>query len=180
MYRRTGVIGLAAALMLTPAGCHSGGPKGGGVSASPAPPVSVSLAPSAAGERDALAAYRGMWDAFVDAAKTSDPDAPQLRQYATDNALKLIVGDLYTNRARQKVILGDLKIDPKVTAATPAEAPTEASIVDCVNDENWLEYKKSGGLVDHNPGGRHKTTATVKLTAAGWKVTRFVVGDASC
>jgi hypothetical protein len=121
-----------------------------------------------------------MWAAFVEAAKTSDPDAPDLRRYASDDALKLIVSGLYTNRDKKIVILGDLKIDPKVRALTPTAAPTEASIVDCVNDEKWLQHKASGGLVNNTPGGKHRTTATAKKATDGWKVSRFVIGDETC
>jgi hypothetical protein len=131
-------------------------------------------------EQESLTAYRGMWAAFVEAAKTSDPDTPDLRKYASDDALNLIVGALYTNRDKKKVILGELKIDPKVTALTPPDQPTEASVVDCVNDEKWLQHKALGGLVNNTPGGKHRTTATVKRTPEGWKVSRFVIGDESC
>ncbi|MEU1813112.1 hypothetical protein [Micromonospora aurantiaca (nom. illeg.)] len=162
--------------------CGSGAPDeqpSQRVPSSAAPSVTM-LGPSAAAERDALVAYRGMWSAFVEAGKTSDPDAPDLRKYASDDALKLIVSGLVTNRDQGKVILGDLAIDPKVTAVTPVDAPTEASVVDCVNDEKWLVHKASGGLVNDVPGGKHHTTATVKRTADGWKVSRFVIGSESC
>jgi hypothetical protein len=121
-----------------------------------------------------------MWAAFVEAAKTSDPDAPDLRKYASDDALKLVVAALYTNRDQKQVILGELKIDPKVTALIPPDEPTEASIVDCVNDETWLEHQASGGLVNDTPGGKHRTTATVKRASDGWRVSRFVIGDEPC
>jgi hypothetical protein len=118
-----------------------------------------------------------MWDAFVAAAVTSDPDAPEIRKHATDQALRLIVGALVTNREQKQVIRGDLVIDPKVTAAKPPEAPTEVTILDCVNDEKWLEYKASGGLVNDRPGGKHRTTATVKKTNDEWKVSSFILED---
>jgi hypothetical protein len=44
-----------------------------------------------------------MWNAFVEAAKTSDPVAPNLRQYASDQALKLIASSLYTDRDQGRV-----------------------------------------------------------------------------
>jgi hypothetical protein len=144
------------------------------------PSATASLSATGAAERDALAAYRGMWDSFVEAAKTSDADFPALRTYASDDALKLIVGALATNRHENKVILGDLRVDPKVTSATPPEAPADVAVLDCVNDEKWLVYNASGGLVNDKPGGRHQTTATVKRGSSGWKVSRFVIGDQSC
>lgn len=173
------LVGLVAASVLLGTGCTSDKPKSAPAS-TPTPSTAPSLGPGEAAERDALVAYRGMWSTFVEAAKTSDPEAPELRKYTSDNALKLITGALYTNRAQGIVTLGELKIDPKVTAVKPPSAPTEASILDCVNDEKWLEHKKSGGLVNDTPGGKHRTTATVRRTVDGWKVSRFVIGDESC
>ncbi|MDG4790180.1 hypothetical protein O7626_30385 [Micromonospora sp. WMMD1102] len=141
-------------------------------------PTSAAVEPSAAAEGDAVAAYRGMWDAFVEAGKVSDPDAPVLRRYASHQALRLIVTALHTNRQQKEVILGELVIDPKVTALTPAGDPTKATILDCVNDEKWLEHKASGGLVNDEPGGRHRTTATVDRTAEGWRVSSFILEEA--
>jgi hypothetical protein len=179
--RLAGAVGLAGVLTLALVGCGPGAPKSTPSTGAPSSPASSpSLGPSAAAERDALAAYRGMWAAFVEAGKTSDPDAPDLRKYASDDALKLIVSGLVTNRDQGKVILGDLAIDPKVTALTPADSPNEASITDCVNDEKWLVYKASGGLVNNVPGGKHRTTAIVKRTSDGWKVSHFAIGSESC
>nr|WP_308129220.1 hypothetical protein [Actinoplanes polyasparticus] len=137
----------------------------------------MSLAPSATGERDALAAYRGMWQAFQEAAKSSDPEAPDLRKYASEQALKLISGSLYADRSNEQVTKGELLTDPKVTALKPTDVPTEATIVDCVNDEKWLKYKASGELVNDVPGGKHRTTATVKRTTDGWKVASFILRE---
>lgn len=143
-------------------------------------PTSAAPASSAdsrsAAERDAITAYRGMWDAFVAAGKTADPDAPALRTYASDDALKLIVAALLQHRQNQQVILGDLVIDPKATEARPADAPTEVTILDCVNDEKWLVYKASGGLADDEPGGKHQTTAAVVRSGGTWKVKSFELG----
>ncbi|WP_239126800.1 hypothetical protein [Asanoa siamensis] len=169
------MVGLTGLLMVLVA-CGSRTP---GATPTQSLPLSASSSSSAA-EHDALVAYRGMWSAFVEAGKTSDPDAPDLRKYASDDALKLIVSGLVTNRDQRKVILGDLAIDPKITAVKPAGKPVEVSVLDCVNDEKWLEHKASGGLVDDVPGGKHRTTATVKLTADGWKVSRFDLGNESC
>jgi hypothetical protein len=172
------VVGVVAVSVLFSAGCRSSKPAKT-PNTTPSPPTSAtpSVGPSAAAERDALAAYRGMWSAVVEAGKTSDPDAPDLRKYASDQALKLIVSSLYTDRDRQLVSQGELKIDPKVMALTPADAPTEVTVLDCVNDEKWLKYKASGGLVNDVPGGRHRTTATIKRTPDGWKVASFILKE---
>ncbi|TCB91672.1 hypothetical protein E0H26_25430 [Micromonospora zingiberis] len=118
-----------------------------------------------------------MWDAFVEAGKVSDPDAPGLRRFASDQALRLIVSSLHTNREQGKVIKGDLVLDPQVTEVKPAESPTEVTVLDCVDSTNWLEYKVSGGLWDDEPGGKHRTTATVKVTDGTWKVSSFILEE---
>ena len=115
-----------------------------------------------------------MWAAFVEAGKTADPDAADLRKYATDDALKRIVSALFTNREHKQVLRGDLEIDPKVTAASAGQV----TILDCVNDEKWLVYNASGGLYNNVPGGRHKTTATVKRADGAWKVSTFALEKA--
>jgi hypothetical protein len=168
-------VTVAIGVLLAAASCDSDDqmtpPAPGQTPASPTPDA------RAVAEGEAVAAYRGMWDAFVAAAVTSDPDTPEIRQHATDQALRLIVGALVTNREQKQVIRGDLVLDPKVTATKPPEAPTEVTILDCVNDEKWLEYKVSGGLVDDEPGGKHRTTAAVKKTNGEWKVSSFILED---
>jgi hypothetical protein len=177
VFTRRLVVGLVVASVLFAAGCDSdesgGTPAGTPSAASPTP----SLGPREAAERDALAAYRGMWDAFVEAGKVSDPDAPDLRKYASDQALRLIVSSLYTDREQGKITKGDLALNPKVSEVKPASAPTEATVLDCVDSNNWLKYKASGGLVDDVPGGKHRTTATVKFADATWKVSSFILEE---
>lgn len=137
---------------------------------------------SASSDEQVLTAYRGMWSAFVEAAKTSDAEAPQLRRFASGQALKLIVGSLYTNKQLGKVTKGDVVLSPKVAKAEPQGAPSEATVNDCVDSTKWLEYKASGGLWDDRPGGKHRTTATVKLGSDGaWKVDSFTLeGSGTC
>ena len=178
MHWRTGVMGLVAILMLAPAGCHAGEVDDGAPSAGPAASAPASLTPSAAAERDAVAAYRGMWAAFVEAAKTSDPDDPTLRKFAADDALKLIVSGLITNRTLGKIVLGELKTSPRITQLSPSDKPTSVEITDCVDATNWLEYKKSGKRWDDKPGGKHLTTATVKAVDGSWTVTSFTLRKA--
>lgn len=119
-----------------------------------------------------------MWNAFVAAGKTADPDAPDLRTYSSDQALRLIVNALYTDQQQKKVIKGDLKIDPKVAGSSPADVPTTVTILDCVDDTNWLVYKASGGLADDTPSGKHHTTAVVKRVGDAWKVNSFILKEA--
>lgn len=117
-----------------------------------------------------------MWDAWVESGKTSNPDAPALRAHTSGDALKLIVKELVTNQHNQHVSLGNVVLNPRVSAVKPPEAPTEATVNDCVDTSNWLNYKAAGGLVDDVPGGRQVMTATVSLTDGAWKVSAFKLG----
>ncbi len=158
------------------AGCRSGGR--GTQPTAPASSATPGASASSVGPGDAaVMAYRGLWAAFVEAAKTSDPDAPDIRKYASDNALKLIVGGLVSNREQGKVVKGNLVLNPKATTVSA----TEATILDCVDATNWLEYKTSGELWDNKPGGKHRTTATVKAVDGTWKVSTFnLEGTGTC
>src|SRR4051812_32583447 len=113
----------AVAIVVSVSGCSTR-PVG-----SPAPSASISATHSASSEDAApLAAYRGMWGAYVEAAKTSDAEAPELRTYATGDALKRIVGALIAAHSDGKVILGALGLDPHVTMLTPKDGPSAATI----------------------------------------------------
>lgn len=125
-------------------------------------------------EKSVLNGYRKMWEAFAEAGKTANPDAPALRDYAIGDALDTITSTLSQMREGGTVILGDLKIDPKVESLDPVADPTTATVTDCVNDENWREHKASGELANDTPGGRHRTTATVDL-AIEWKVSSLTI-----
>ncbi len=168
---RGGVSLIAIGLAL--AGCHSGSGKQG---TQPSPvPSSPSPAPSAVAAAGAVAAYRGMWKAVVAASAVPDPDAPDLRRYASDDALKLIVGNLVIDRDQGKVVKGDVVLNPTVTALQPADQPTQATVTDCVDATNWLVHKKSGELWNNERGAKHHNTATVKLIDGVWKVSSFTL-----
>jgi hypothetical protein len=139
------------------------------------------LSPTAKAKQDAVTAYRGMWTAFTKAAATANPDEHDLRRYAEGDALKVIVSGLYTDRTQGEVGRGAPVITPTATGAQPVSAPTSVSISDCVDDAKWLLYHKSGGLVDKTPGGKHRTTATVKAANGVWKVDSFALeGVGTC
>jgi hypothetical protein len=172
------LVGLVATSVLLGAGCNSDKPESTSTTQPPAPPSAApSLAPSAAAEQEALAAYRGMWSAFVEAAKTSDAEDPVLREYASDQALSLIASGLLSDRDQGKVTKGDLVLNPRVTKAKPMQAPTEVTVLDCVDSTKWLVYRTSGELWDNEPGGKHRTTATVKHSDGTWKVNSFILEE---
>jgi hypothetical protein len=150
----------------------------------PAPPASTAtstVGPSPAGlpTQGALDAYRGMWDSIVSAAKTADPDAPDLRHYATGDALSRIVGALYLQHEQGQVTLGTLTLAP--TVDTGQSTAADIQLNDCVDASLWLVYRDSGGLVDNTPGGTHATVATVTNTDGRWMVSTLdIAGVGSC
>jgi hypothetical protein len=184
---RGAVVGCAGLLLavLALAACSS---DEGSAAATPSPSLvlspspSVSLNPAGAAKREALAAYRNMWAAFVVASRTSNADDPDLRAYAQGQALRLIVNGLYSDRDQGKVGKGSLRLNPHVSSVTPAAHPSVVHVTDCVDDSNWLEYnKKTGHLWDNTPGGKHHTTATVKRAGGTWRVDSFYLkGVGTC
>lgn len=178
------MVGASASVLcavLALVGCS--GSSGKRQRATPRPSLTMSRSSTArqAASRGAVLAYRQMWSAFVAASRTSDPDAPDLRRYTQGQALKLIVSSLYTNRDQGKVTKGNVSLNPRVTAMTPHDDPTQVSVLDCVDSRHWLEYKASGGLWDREPGAKHRTTAVVKRSHGTWKVDSFVLtGGGTC
>jgi hypothetical protein len=172
------LVGLVATSVLLGAGCSSDKPESTSTTQPPAQPSTApSLGPSAAAEQEALTAYRGMWSAFVEAAKTSDAGDPALRNYASDQALSLIASGLISDREQKRVTKGDLVLNPEATEVKPAQAPSEVTVLDCVDSTKWLLYRMSGELWDNEPGGKHRTTATVKRSDGTWKVSSFILEE---
>ncbi|GIL29072.1 hypothetical protein NUM_43260 [Actinocatenispora comari] len=141
-----------------------------------APGPTPSLNVRAAAERDALAAYRGMWRAFVHAASTSNANDPLLTKYATSDALHTIQSALTKDRRQHRVAKGRVSTHPIVLSARPGTRPSQITLRDCADDSHWLTYHENGGLVDDQPGGKHSVTAIVE-DRHGWKVTAFAAHE---
>ena len=124
-------------------------------------------------EELALAAYRGMWQAYRKAGLAADPDEPDLHRYASGRALSTLQGALAAARRDGHVIKGELGLDPRIETVSPSTQPTTIGVIDCLNTESFLTYTTSGDPVDDEPGGRRLTRATVTNlgTDGGWKVT---------
>jgi hypothetical protein len=116
-----------------------------------------------------------MWADMVTASRTSDYKSTLLAENASGDALAVLTHDLAENQQAGLVTKGKPSLNPQVTSLTPAQNPTQATITDCVNDTNWLNYKTTGGLQNNTPGGRHATTAIVVNTAGTWKVTQLAL-----
>jgi len=132
-------------------------------------------------DREALAAYRGMWADMVSAARTADYQDPVLADHATGVALSTLVQGLYSYRQQGLVIMGKPVTHPTVTSLTPAAEPTQANVSDCFDDTHWLAYKATGGLANNVPGGHRKISAVVTDIDGTWKVTQLDTGaEGSC
>jgi hypothetical protein len=128
-----------------------------------------------AARRDALVAYRAMWQDMVVAGRTADYESPALAYHASGDALSLLVKGLYNDKQSGVVIKGRLELNPQVTSLIPVDGPNEADIVDCSNDSRWLEYKLDGQLADNTPGGRRHVEAIVTKSGGVWRVDKLAV-----
>jgi hypothetical protein len=126
----------------------------------------------------ALTAYRGMWTDMVLASRTSNYQSPLLPQHASGTALSTLVQGLAKNQQAGIVTKGKPQMNPQVTSFAPIGDPTQVTVTDCFSDVHWLDYKRSGGLVDSTPGGRHATSALVIDLAGTWKVTELAIQQA--
>lgn len=144
-------------------------PSEASVTAQPPPPTSPGEA--------ALDAYRQMWAAMLTAAQSSDPDAPDLSQYATGEALAKLRYSLTADQQHGLVSKGQLRIAPEVADL----AGTTAKITDCADDSEWLRYNRDGSPKQGPPGGRHKVAATATVVDGRWKVSELRVdGVGTC
>lgn len=180
--RLTSVAVLVAAIAVA-AGCSAGNPRTHDpAAASPAGstrPItgktSATVSPTDVARRQALAAYQAMWNDMAIAARTADYQSPLLPQHAAGATLSTLTRGLYTDKRQGLVIKGHPVTHPLVRSVAPPGEPTRVVVVDCFDDTHWLNYKTSGGLQDHVPGGRHATTAVLSKDNGVWKVTELAV-----
>jgi hypothetical protein len=168
---------VAMVLPLAATGCSDGeSPASGGQPSGPALSAPPQSARSAA-ETQALAAWRGMWQAYVKAGLTADPAEPDLARYARDRALATLTAGLRSYRDKGQILKGEVVQNPQVSKAAPDADPTTVTITDCVDDTKFLVYKASGELLNDIPGGRRSALATVTKGDGDWKVSSFGVQD---
>jgi hypothetical protein len=120
-------------------------------------------------------AYRGMWDAYLRVLAAPDPDSPELARYATGDALKVLVDGVRDVRDQGLKGEGRFVLSPRVTDATPDNAPNKISIRDCLNDAGARIVRASPGVAySDKPGGLRLCLATMQRQSDGtWKVTSF-------
>jgi hypothetical protein len=124
-----------------------------------------------------------MWEGFADAATTSDWQSPKLAEYATGAALSTMSRGLFADHRDGLVSRGRPILNPVVSSAEPADAPSRIMISDCGDSANWTKHHADGGeRVEGDRGGRRRINAIVDKQADGsWKVSDFgVQGVGSC
>lgn len=172
---RIGALLLASTLAVQVAACSSD-------SEAPAPAPTTLPAPSATpsstatvvAARDAVAAWRGMWQDMMAAARTSDAASPLLGRHAMGAALEQLVSSLAADRQAGVVTRGEYVLAPRVTKVVLAQRPPMVLISDCGDATEWLKYRAgTNRLQDNVPGGRHAMGGTVLQVNGDWKVAGF-------
>lgn len=133
-----------------------------------------------AAEQDALAAYRGMWQAYVAAVRVPDPTDRNLARFAAGEALQTLTSGLQSLKDQGLKGSGEISVSPKISAATPADAPTAVSVRDCVDTTGSTIVRASPGGPPYSdtPGGRRLCLAEVTRQPDGqWRVTSFGVRE---
>lgn len=130
----------------------------------------------------ALEAYRGMWQDFVVAGRTSDWQSPDLSRHAIGIALTNLSRSLYADHYNGLITKGEPSLSPSVRSAEPADDPIKVVVGDCADSTKWLKYYVSTGKPVGGGGGHSRITGVVEKQADGaWKVTDYAVeGVGSC
>ena len=178
--RVASVLGVALTVLMVHAACgENDAPR---VALPPLPSASALASPTSAraiAEQEASAAFIGMVAAWVKAGRTADTDEPDLGRHAQGLAYKSLVSRMLAAQSEGKVVRGEPKVEHRVTDASPSEDPSSVDLAVCLDDSDWLEYRRSNGKPwDDVPGGRHAMTAVVKRTGGIWKVDSFSLDKA--
>jgi hypothetical protein len=115
----------------------------------------------ATAEHGALDAYRGMWDAQVEAYASGSMENAKLGDYTTGDAATNIISafDYYTQKGL--TLKGKPVLEPKVTAVDVKSDPYTATISDCVDTTDYVLVDRATG----KPATVDKEDARRPLTA---------------
>lgn len=178
---RTAAVLAVGVAMATVAACSSGPASSPPLStaqppAQGSPTTTLSVVDKA--KQAALAAYRGMWQDFVAAGRTSDWQSAALGRYATGIALTNLSRGLYADHYNGLVTRGEPVLSPSVSSVDPPDNPAKIIMTDCGDSTHWLKYRADNGQLADTPGGRRLINAIVEKQSDGsWKVSDFGVHD---
>ncbi|WP_260696724.1 hypothetical protein [Streptomyces sp. 130] len=186
--KKTGLMacsGVAACLLVLAAGCGAeddGKPSGPTASATRDDGAEKKRA---AAERDALAAYRGMWKAQTKAYSTGSMKGVELGDYTTGDAAAHIVEAFTYYQKTDIAFTGPPVISPKVTAVDVDSSVHTATITDCVDVTGIVVRRATGKPIagakedDRRPWTAKATTA--KDGKGGWRIVDYTIDkDRTC
>ena len=154
------------------AGCASGTATGQ-FTARPTTASPSASTTAAAGNPQTLvrAAYLGMWQAYVTAARIADYQAPGLDHYAAGGALTTLTSGLYQEHQDGDVTLGQPVLHPVTTMVKGSGGNvTQADVTDCADSSHWLNYH-DGKPVPSQDVRRRDIIARLQPFNGTWKVT---------
>jgi hypothetical protein len=131
--------------------------------------------PRAAAAEQAVAAYRGMWQAYDAALRVPDPSSADLARFAADEALRVLVSGVASVKGRGLRGTGGVAVSPRVVEFSPVDEPVRVLVRDCMDSSGSRLVRASPGPPYHDtPGGRRRGAAEVRRQADGsWKVAKF-------
>ncbi len=176
--RRLAMVALAlAATSCTPKPAPSPSASTPPVSLRSPSPSPAPTDPRVAAVQDAVAAYRGMWQAYETVAQNPDPQQSDLARYATGDALRTMTNGLQSLKNQGLEGTGSVTHSPRVTEVSPVNSPTQVSISDCMDTSaSHIVRASPGPAYSDSPGGRRLCLATVQRQGDGaWRVTGFGV-----
>jgi hypothetical protein len=139
--------------------------------------VSTPKTNASAEARQVLAAYRAGWEAFEQAAATSDAFDPALPATMTDPLLQQVREDLVGDKADGVVTRGAIELHPKLASMTTGVVV----VLDCLFSRSELVYVKSGKPVPPvTPPESDGVKATLVRIGSRWKVSQQTVTEGRC
>lgn len=185
--KKTGLMacsGMASCLLVLAAGC---GAQDEDKPAKPTASATVDAGAKkrAAAGRDALAAYRGMWDAQVKAYSTGSMKDVKLGEYTTGDAAAMIIDVFTYYKDRGIAFTGAPVTSPKVTAVDVSSPVHTATITDCV-DVTGIVVRRATGKPIGGPKEDNRRPWTAQATTAkdgkgGWRISDYTIDkDRTC
>lgn len=176
--------GVAAAFLLLVTGCGSSGED------KPGPPKASTSEDSgkkekAAAERAALAAYRGMWDAQVEANSAGTMAKAKLGEYVIGEAARKVISGFTYYNEHGLAFKERPGTAPKVSAVDVDSAVHTATITDCVDMTGVVVRRATGKpIAVAKEDVRRPWTAEATTAKAGgteWRITDYTIDrDRTC
>ncbi|WP_239648829.1 hypothetical protein [Nocardiopsis chromatogenes] len=119
-----------------------------------------------------MGAYTDMWNVVVEASHSGDPDPEELADHASGDALELMRQTLQGASDDGVTVVGEPLLSPEVTESSEREV----TILDCVDDSEWVEQGEASSSAEAEPGPR-KVDATVSNDGLVWRVSELRIWE---